>query len=427
MRRSNCTILFRGKKRLMVRHCWMKLPAHCGVSSSYRPGAADAQALWCLNTYAHEASGVSPILCIRSPEKRCGKTRNLEVLSCLVHRPVQTANITVAALYRTIDHYRPTLLIDEADTIFVNGSNTELRGGLNAGLYRSNGFVLRCIGKHQEPKLSSVWCPKAIALIGRLPATLEDRSIVTSLRRRTDGEAVEPFRYDQILEEMESIRRKAARWASDHLAQLKAAIPEVSDALNDRARDLWRPLQAIADAVGGGWPERARRTAAELSSDTPEPDPRAIPHDVRSVFVKPQTQQETTLMTAETIITAPKAPQTRTPESPPTTKKTAKSATQRASTANTKKRAAKKETGSVRKKKAAPPSAGGERASTKKAIVLELLRRKQGAAMSEIGKATGWQNHTIRGFISGNVTKKMGLAVESSKSEAGERIYRIVQ
>ena len=54
-------------------------------------GAADAQALWCLNAYAHEASGVSPILCIRSPEKRCGKTRNLEVLSCLVHRPVQTA------------------------------------------------------------------------------------------------------------------------------------------------------------------------------------------------------------------------------------------------------------------------------------------------------------------------------------------------
>jgi hypothetical protein len=59
-------------------------------------------------------------------------------------------------------------------------------------------------------------------------------------------------------------------------------------------------------------------------------------------------------------------------------------------------------------------------------MVLELMSRKQGAAMSEIGKATGWQNHTIRGFISGNVTKKMGLAVESFKNEAGERIYRII-
>jgi hypothetical protein len=60
-------------------------------------------------------------------------------------------------------------------------------------------------------------------------------------------------------------------------------------------------------------------------------------------------------------------------------------------------------------------------------MVLELLRRKQGAAMSEIGKATGWQNHTIRGFISANVTKTMGLAVDSSKNEAGVRIYRIIQ
>ena len=133
------------------------------------------------------------------------------------------------------------------------------------------------------------------------------------------------------------------------------------------------------------------------------------------------------MKTKETITTAPKAPKTRTPGSPPTTKNTAKSATKIASKANTKKRAAKKETASARKKKAALPSAGGEGTRTKKAIVLELLRRKQGAAMSEIGKATGWQNHTNRGFISGNVTKKMGLAVESSKSEAGGRIYRIVE
>src|SRR5262249_28367229 len=96
--------------------------------------------------------------------------------------------------------------------------------------------------------------------------------------------------------------------------RLKSAIPEVSEALNDRARDLWRPLQAIADAAGSGWPERARQTARELSSDTPELDPPAIPHDFRSVCVTHQTQQEITLMkTAKTITTAPKAPKTRTP------------------------------------------------------------------------------------------------------------------
>ena len=58
-------------------------------------------------------------------------------------------------------------------------------------------------------------------------------------------------------------------------------------------------------------------------------------------------------------------------------------------------------------------------------MVLEVLRRKKGATIAEIAKATNWQNHSIRGFISGTVTKKMGLIVESVKNEVGERNYRI--
>jgi hypothetical protein len=74
-----------------------------------------------------------------------------------------------------------------------------------------------------------------------------------------------------------------------------------------------------------------------------------------------------------------------------------------------------------------PPAAkAAARPDSKKALVLELLRRKQGATLAEIAKATDWQNHSIRGFVSGHVTKKLGLKVESTKSEAGERTYRIV-
>jgi len=58
---------------------------------------------------------------------------------------------------------------------------------------------------------------------------------------------------------------------------------------------------------------------------------------------------------------------------------------------------------------------------TKKERVLELLRRKEGATIAEIAKATSWQNHSIRGFLSGTLTKKMGLKIESSKNE-GEGI-----
>jgi hypothetical protein len=78
-------------------------------------------------------------------------------------------------------------------------------------------------------------------------------------------------------------------------------------------------------------------------------------------------------------------------------------------------------------KKASKPKTGvsipGE--FSKKPVVLDLLRRKDGATMAEIAKATDWQNHSIRGFISGNLTKKMGLVIESSKNEAGERTYRL--
>ena len=62
---------------------------------------------------------------------------------------------------------------------------------------------------------------------------------------------------------------------------------------------------------------------------------------------------------------------------------------------------------------------------TKKERVLELLRRKEGATISEIAKATDWQNHSIRSFISGTLTKKMGLTVESVNRDTRERTYRI--
>lgn len=109
--------------------------------------------------------------------------------------------------------------------------------------------------------------------------------------------------------------------------------------------------------------------------------------------------------------------------SKPVAKKDAKPASKKASKKDAKP-AAKKEAKPA-SKKTSKATDGQPREGSKKAIVLDLLRRKNGATMAEIAKATDWQNHSIRGFISGNLTKKMGLAVESSKNEAGDRVYRI--
>ncbi len=113
-----------------------------------------------------------------------------------------------------------------------------------------------------------------------------------------------------------------------------------------------------------------------------------------------------------------------TKEAKPGSKKTSKAAAPKKEA----KHASKKESKPASKpaaKKTAKATDGQPREGSKKAIVLDLLRRKDGATMAEIAKATDWQAHSIRGFISGNLTKKMGLVVESAKNEAGERVYRI--
>jgi hypothetical protein len=67
-----------------------------------------------------------------------------------------------------------------------------------------------------------------------------------------------------------------------------------------------------------------------------------------------------------------------------------------------------------------------EQKPTKSDVILTLLRRKQGASLEEMQKASGWQPHSVRGYLSGTVKKRLGFTLKSSKSPDGERRYVIV-
>jgi DNA replication initiation complex subunit (GINS family) len=67
----------------------------------------------------------------------------------------------------------------------------------------------------------------------------------------------------------------------------------------------------------------------------------------------------------------------------------------------------------------------GAREGTKAAKVLVLLKRPNGATLAELMKATNWQAHSVRGYLSGTVGKKLGLKVESTKAKNGERSYSV--
>ena len=225
--------------------------------------APEAISLWIMGAHAHDAATISVLLVLKSAEKRCGKTTTLKTLTSLVPKPLHTVNVSAAALFRLIEKFTPTMLIDEGDS-FMKQSEDH-RNLINGGHDRQSAYIWRCVGDDHEPTKFGVWCPKVIAQIGNVHPTTADRSIEITLKRRLPDEMVERLPRD-INTAFEKERRKAARWAQDNLGALVAANPELPEGLDDRARDNWWPLIAIAHQVGGEWPERAREAALELEA-----------------------------------------------------------------------------------------------------------------------------------------------------------------
>ncbi len=261
------------------------------------PGAEAALPLWALHTYALDAAEHSPRLCVTAPEKGCGKTLVLDLLDALSRRPLASANTTAAATFRLIEAHQPTLLIDEADTFLPD--NADLRSVLNSGFWQAKAFVTRCVGDDHKPMQFSTWCPVAIALIGRLPATLYDRSILVTMRRKKREERVERLRHDRLMLEASDIQRRAVRWAGDHIDELREADPAMPDTLTNRAADIWRSLFAIADCAGGQWPELARRSAIIMMRDREDASIAAqLLGDIRELF----DSQRTDRFWSETVV-----------------------------------------------------------------------------------------------------------------------------
>jgi putative DNA primase/helicase len=110
---------------------------------------ADAVALWALAAHAFDSFFVFPRLLATAQERQCGKSTLLDLLSRLVPRPLAASNITAAALFRTIESARQTLLLDEADT--YARKSEDLRGVIDAG-HRRDGAVIRTVGDNHEPR-----------------------------------------------------------------------------------------------------------------------------------------------------------------------------------------------------------------------------------------------------------------------------------
>src|SRR6185295_17414956 len=233
-------------------------------------GAAAVLALWTLHTYLIECFEHTPYLAITSPTKRSGKTTTIHVVKAHVCRALSADNVSPAALFRVIEKAAPTLLIDELDRL---QPDSEVWGVLNSGHTRG-GAVLRTVGESHEPRAFGTFCPKLLAYIrparSPVPDTVEHRSIRITLQRRGQTEPREKLRSRILAASAGPLRRRLARWADDHQADLAEARPEIPEELDDRAADGWEALLAIADEAGGEWPASARALAIRFSADREE-------------------------------------------------------------------------------------------------------------------------------------------------------------
>ena len=225
------------------------------------PHLAFVVALWIGQSWIHEHATYSPILFVTSAERDSGKSTLMGVIGFMVRRSLLSVGISAAALYRSIEKWHPTFVIDEADDAFAN--NPDLRQVVNSGWTRGQG-VLRCDPDTNEPRRFSTFCPKAIACKGKkAPDTILSRAIFITQKRRTRDETVAHFSHVDD-DDFIRLRNKLARWAADNGALLGRAHPAMPDGFLNRTASNWELMFAIADSLGQEAGSRAREAAQQI-------------------------------------------------------------------------------------------------------------------------------------------------------------------
>jgi hypothetical protein len=264
-----------------------------GIVSLYQKyivmGEAQAStiAIWIAHTWVYRASNITPYLNIRSAIKRSGKSSALELAMELVWQPEKADNISTAVVAHVVDK-GCTLLIDEADrTFYTKNRNEELIGICNSG-YRSSGKYARMFGQgaNMEPRSYCTFGPKLFAGIRGLPDTMEDRSIIITLKRKAITEIRAEFLSDDVERDCKPLHEQLALWSAQAVDILRNARPDKPQKLNDRQKDSWRPLLAIANLAGERWGQIAWDAALELSGFEEEDNSLEIQllRDIKDIF-----------------------------------------------------------------------------------------------------------------------------------------------
>lgn len=226
-------------------------------------------------TYVVDLFDVAPYFLVTASEIASGKTKLLEMMAALCHKPELQSSGSPATLFRTIQKEHPTFFIDEADNVWTGRKDekaSELVALLNAGHRR--GFKAKRMGGPTRTTLEEfdVFCPKVIAGafpdIGAIPDALRSRSVHLRMKRKLPSESVDRWTR-QVREAEKATIENLKTLLIDTLNESDLGSVEVGivEELSDRDFDIWEPLLAIAGRAGGHWPRASLDAALALCSD----------------------------------------------------------------------------------------------------------------------------------------------------------------
>jgi hypothetical protein len=228
--------------------------------------------LWVMNTWLFDVFDTTPYLLIYSAVKGCGKTTVMELLLELSARPHLTAGMTPAAMFRIVEQEKPTLLIDEAESLAANNERgNDVTQIANTG-YKKGAGVLRCGDKKDGFALQrfATYCPKAFACIGKLEGALLDRCIVICLEK-APRDANITRAYSRLVKALaEPIREKLESYALKAADPLKSLLEHSPDQgywpqIYGREAELFEPLLMHAKMISPEAEEQALKVAQWLS------------------------------------------------------------------------------------------------------------------------------------------------------------------
>jgi hypothetical protein len=225
----------------------------------------DALTVWIVHTYVYKAYPATPRLHVSADREDAGKSTVLNVARALSSNGIKTANASMPSIYTIIEQEHPTLFFDEADNMFTaSGSSArrkDLIGILNDG-YTDEGYVLRQVDRVAVKWPCFVVC--AFAGIGRLPKTMESRSVRIRMKPKPSGVKLERWRKDDFAKEAQEVADYAKNWITSRGPELDPR-PKIPEALGDnRAAEIWEALIGIGDLEGENWGRRIRAAALKL-------------------------------------------------------------------------------------------------------------------------------------------------------------------